>query len=313
MAGTAIRIETPLPFALRSANCWLWAGADPVLVDTGLGDAAAGSALDAGLRAARVEPARLTVVLTHGHPDHAGNAARLAAAGATVAAMEAEAPLVSRNRATQPDRQAAIADALQRHGVPAAVVEAVRRRGSHYDSFAHDTPMRGLRDGQRIPLGSGEATVHAAPGHTAGSLLLALDANELVTGDTLLEHITSNAIEVADSDRGRYATYLRTLDGLRRFAGCTALPGHHAPFAITDALLDHHLGKHEARSRKVLAALDAPRTAWELLPRVLPHLAEDQTFLGLCEVIGHLHRLEEEGLAAPQPGTPTRFRALRHA
>jgi hypothetical protein len=30
---------------------------------------------------------------------------------------------------------------------------------------------------------------------------------------------------------------------------------------------------------------------------VLPHLARGQTFLGMCEVVGHLHALQADGLA----------------
>jgi hypothetical protein len=33
------------------------------------------------------------------------------------------------------------------------------------------------------------------------------------------------------------------------------------------------------------------------MPEVLPHLAQDQQFLGMCEVVGHLHLLELEGRA----------------
>ncbi len=295
--GVAARIETPLPFALRSANSWLWPGPDPVVVDAGIRTPEAWAALDAGLREAKVDRSRLRAVVTHGHADHTGNAARLARAGATVLALEAERSHIESFQASQPERHAAIEAAARAHGAPEAAILGLRERGRGIDALTEDVPMTGLTHGQHIPLGRGEGIVQAAPGHTHGSLLLALDTNEVVTGDTLLEHITSNAIELVDADRGRYATYLRTLDGLRRYAGCTALPGHHAAFAITETLLDGHLAKHEARARKVLSFLDAPRTAWELLPRVLPHLVEDQTFLGLCEMVGHLHRLEDSGLA----------------
>lgn len=63
-------------------------------------------------------------------------------------------------------------------------------------------------------------------------------------------------------------------------------------------MLDGHLAKHDKRSAKVLQHLDRPKTAWQLLYEVLPHLAQDQVFLGMCEVVGHLHRLELEGKVA---------------
>jgi glyoxylase-like metal-dependent hydrolase (beta-lactamase superfamily II) len=171
------------------------------------------------------------------------------------------------------------------------------------DPWMHDTPIQApLRDGQRLRLGATDATAHLTPGHTPGSTVFATADNDLLSGDTLLEHITSNAIELLDRDKGRYAQYLRTLDGLHRFVGCRVLPGHHDPFMLSAALLDGHLEKHRRRGEKVLAALDAPRTAWELLPRVLPHLAHDQVFLGMCEVVGHLHALELEGKVVQRGG-----------
>ena len=138
------------------------------------------------------------------------------------------------------------------------------------------------------------------------SVIIATTDNLLLSGDTLLEHITSNAIELLDADRGRYAQYLRTLRSLRPFVGYDVLPGHHEPFRLTDALLDNHLEKHAKRTRRVLQALDRPKSAWQLLPEVLPHLAPDQTFLGMCEVVGHLHLLELAGRVREAPGDGVR-------
>jgi glyoxylase-like metal-dependent hydrolase (beta-lactamase superfamily II) len=210
--------------------------------------------------------------------------------------MAAEAPYVETFRRDADLRNAAYAAALVRHGMPAAEAAAAHERGRAVDLHTHDTPL-GVRwqGGERIAVGAGEAIVVAAPGHTPGSMLLAADTNHLVTGDTLLEHITSNAIELLDADRGRYRQYLQTLDRLRRYVGCTALPGHGPAFAVTEAVLDAHAAKHERRRARVLAALDAPHSAYALLPRVLPHLAHGQAFLGMCEVVGHLHALALDG------------------
>ncbi|MEA3144506.1 MAG: hypothetical protein QOG31_1830 [Thermoplasmata archaeon] len=293
------RIEVPLPFALQSANCWLFPGDRPALVDCGIGTPEAYAALQAGLHAAGINPGRLRLLVTHGHVDHAGNAARLRREhGVRLSAPREEAPFIETFRRDSVSRNAAFMDALLHHGVPADVAQAIGGRSESIDLHLEDTPIEApVRDGERLVLGSLEARVRLAPGHTPGSLLLETDGNHLVSGDTLLEHITSNAIELKDDDHGRYHQYLRTLDGLRRMVGCEVLPGHHAPFRLTDALLDSHAAKHQRRRDRVLAHLDAPRTAWELLPRVLPHLAHDQTFLGMCEVVGHLHALEIDGLA----------------
>ncbi|MEA3137639.1 MAG: hypothetical protein QOJ26_512 [Thermoplasmata archaeon] len=294
-----VRLVIPLPLALKSANAWLFPGERPALVDCGVGTTEGRAALLAGLRAAKVDPAQLRLFVTHGHIDHAGNAAVLHRDhGVELQAPREEAPFVETFRRDAARRSDAFARALERHGAPPEAVASSRERAGHMDAWMEDVPIgKPLRDGERLLLGGVEVTAHITPGHTPGSTVFLTADNDLLSGDTLLEHITSNAIELVDRDHGRYAQYLRTLEGLRRFVGAQVLPGHHDPFPLTDALLDGHLEKHNRRTAKVLAALDAPRTAWELLPRVLPHLAHDQVFLGMCEMVGHLHMLEIEGKA----------------
>lgn len=293
------RIVIPLPFALRSTNAWLFPGQTPALVDSGIGTPEGRAALMEGLAENGVAPGSLRLFVTHGHIDHAGNASILHRDhGVKLAAPRVEAPFIETFRRDAVKRADAFAKAMATHGAPPEAIEASRRRSTHIDTWLDDSPIEGdLADRQRLVLGDTDATAHITPGHTPGSTVFLTADNDLLSGDTLLEHITSNAIELLERDRGRYHQYLQTLDGLRRFVGCRALPGHHDPFDITDALLENHLEKHKARSRRILADLDRPKTAWQLLYDVLPHLAKDQEFLGMCEVVGHLHHLEIEGKA----------------
>lgn len=295
-----LRIVVPLPFALRSANAWLFPGRQPALVDSGIGTPEGHQALMAGLREAAVDPAGpggLRLFVTHGHIDHAGNAAALNRDhGVVLAAPDDERPFIETFRRDAEKRAGAFSRALERHGAPAEAVAAARQRAALLDSWMHDAPIgKPLADGQRLLLGDTDAVAHITPGHTPGSTVFLTSGNDLLSGDTLLEHITSNAIELLDRDKGRYAQYLRTLEGLRRFVGCHVLPGHHDPFRLTDSLLESHLEKHHKRGARVLGHLDRPKTAWQLLYEVLPHLAHDQQFLGMCEVVGHLHHLEIQG------------------
>lgn len=301
MAGPR-RIVIPLPLAIHTANAWLFPGDRPTLIDCGIGTPDGLAALQAGLHENRVPADRLRLLVTHGHIDHAGNAHALHRDhGVRLQASPLESLFITSFRRDAPRRHNAYAKALREHGCPPEAVAAAQERGERLDGWLEDTPIHDeLHEGQRLVLGNTEATALHAPGHTPGSFVYLTDDNHLVSGDTLLEHITSNAIELLERDHGRYHQYLRTLDGLRRHVGCRVLPGHHDPFDLTDALLDGHLAKHERRSARVLANLDRPKSAWQLLPDVLPHLAHDQTFLGMCEVVGHLHHLELQGKVRKQ-------------
>ncbi|MHB8633434.1 MAG: MBL fold metallo-hydrolase, partial [Thermoplasmatota archaeon] len=304
-----VRIELPVPFPIRTSNAWLIPGRAPLLVDCGVGQDQVMEALVGQLQAQGVQGPALRLVVTHGHVDHAGNAARLGRLwGTGLHALAEESPFLETYRRDEEARNDSFLDACLRHGMPADVAAKLRNRSDEVDGLTEDAPMAGrLRDGDTLAAGDAQAHVWAAPGHTVGSLLVATEENELFTGDTLLEHVTSNAMEVLEADRGRYAQYLSTLAGLRRFAGCRALPGHGAPFWITDALVEGHLAKHALRSERMRLQLDEPRTAWEVLGRVFPKLGRGQTFLGICEVVGHLHALEAAGRVRREGVYPVRF------
>jgi len=289
-----VRIELPVPFPLRSVNAWLFPGERPVLVDCGIGGTF--DALVAGVRKAGVDPRDLHLHLSHGHVDHAGNARALHDAfGVPLIAPREEAPFVETFRRDEGPRNDAFAAALHTHGMPADDVQRIREQSDDIDAHLDDCPIAAEPEPE-VRFGDRVATTLATPGHTPGSTCWLLD-DAIVTGDTLLERITSNAVELKDDDHGAYHQYVQTLDGLRRYVGLEALPGHHAPFRITDAVLDHHMDRHRERRHRILALLDRPKTAWQLFPDVFPGLDRDNHyFMGMAEIVGHLHSLEIDGL-----------------
>lgn len=295
-----VRVELPVPFPLKTVNAWLFPGRDPALVDCGVDDARHLDALVAEVRRHGVDPGRLTLYLTHGHVDHAGNARRLRDRfGVPLVCPREEAPYVETFRRDEEARNDAYAEAMLAHGVPEPDVRRVRDRSDDVDALLSDCPIaRDLPDGTRLPFGDDEVVAVRTPGHTPGSTCYLTDDNVLLSGDTLLERITSNAVELRDDDRGAFHRYVETLESLRRFVGVECLPGHRAPFVLTDAVLDHHLGAHAARRRRILDLLASPRTAHEVVRQLFPGLDRDAgLFMGMAEVVGHLHALELDGLA----------------
>lgn len=135
------------------ANCYLVyaAGGDAVVVDPG---DEAPRVIDAARKRALTVRA---ILLTHGHFDHAGAAARLReATGAPVVASVADEALLTG------------APSLPRWLCPAEPVSI-------------DVPAR---DGERVRFGPLEFEVIATPGHTPGSVCYRL-GDILFSGDTL--------------------------------------------------------------------------------------------------------------------------------
>ncbi|KPM55386.1 metallo-beta-lactamase [Frankia sp. R43] len=118
------------------------------------------------------------LVLTHGHVDHAGAAAEVAAWGeVTVLAHQADVPLVEGRAAALPpdlaDWEQALYDQVQA-GLPAAAAEPVPVRVD-----------RPLADGDIVDIAGGALTI-ATPGHTAGSIALYLPGPRvLFAGDIM--------------------------------------------------------------------------------------------------------------------------------
>lgn len=295
---TPAQAELPVPFPLRTVNAWLFSGTHPALVDCGIGTPESYRLLHEAAKEAGLDLGTATLYLTHGHVDHVGNAHRLQVDHRIrLAAPEAERPFVESFRRDAERRNDEFADALRHHGMPAADVQRIRADSDAIDAYTEDARLDApLADGQRVVMGDQDVTVVRTPGHTPGSTSYLTEAGQFLCGDTLLEHITSNAVELRDADQGNFHTYVQTVDALRRFVGVDCLPGHHAPFALTDAVLDRHLSFHEERRNKILAVLHRPKTAYQVMRELYPEWTSDpKLFMGMAEIVGHLHSLEADG------------------
>jgi glyoxylase-like metal-dependent hydrolase (beta-lactamase superfamily II) len=169
------------------------------------------------------------VLITHHHPDHAGNAERLRADGARVLAHPADAPYLRGER--HMGRRGRIIPFL-RHPWFVVYMAHLLRNG-----VTRVPPVAGLdelADGERVDVPGAPRVIHA-PGHTAGSCALFLEERSfLFSGDALV---------TLDCVRGRTGPQIirgpfpedpdRALDSLALLATTgaeTVLPGHGEPW-----------------------------------------------------------------------------------
>lgn len=298
VAAVPERFDLPTPFPVGGVNAYYVTGRVPTLVDTGTRTGPARRALEEALDGRPVD----RVVVTHGHVDHFGLAALLKdATGAEIWAHQADAEVLADYDQVASERTERHAEGLRRAGVPSHDLERMRADAERFDAWGQRVDVdRRLRGEQTILMGDDEYDVLHAPGHTAGSILLRTrDSAHTFTGDTVLEHITPNALSVRPEDRDALPTYLETLRRLAQDDLGRILPGHGPPFDGHQEVIRRALRHAEIRQQRIVDTLDPdPQTAYEVARALFRRLPSDQLFLAVSEVLGHLNALRQAGRVA---------------
>ncbi|MGE5235505.1 MAG: MBL fold metallo-hydrolase [Acidobacteriota bacterium] len=297
-----VSISLPTPYPIGPVTVFLVDGDPPTLIDTGPATAPAWHRLCAKLSEVGLRPEDIgRVLVTHGHHDHFGQAARLAALGAKVLAHPDDRYNLGLTR-DYPRRWRH----LRRAGLGltrrVAVVLALRL----LDRTARPLPgFEPLADGQEVACSGRTLRVHHTPGHSPGHVAFELvGEGVLFSGDTVLDHITPNAIvDIDPRDRDRLflsiAAYRASLRRLAAMQPRLLLPAHGRclpDVAGQIAAIERH---QDDRAGEVSALLeDGPATAMALVDRLFPRVALVGTFLAYSEVLGHLLEFERCGVAA---------------
>jgi glyoxylase-like metal-dependent hydrolase (beta-lactamase superfamily II) len=279
---------------------------DPLtLVDTGPNS---GKALDELERALadhgrRVEDLEL-IVLTHQHLDHQGLAQILARrSGADVAALDRLVPLLERF-AEFNEADDAFAEALMlRHGLSPDVAVALRSVSRAFRAWGSSVEVtRTLTDGGVLELRDRALQVFHRPGHSpTDTIFWDAQRGELIAGDHLIKHISSNPLITRTLDDGderlqALVTYMDSLRKTRELPAKRVLSGHGDPIDDHVALIDERFRMHERRAVKILGLIaERPRTAHDLALALWGNIAVTQAFLTLSEVLGHVDLLLNRG------------------
>lgn len=292
-----VPFSLPTPYPVGPVNAYLLPGPPVTLVDCGpKTDQALAALRDGLLRAGRDLEKVERLIITHGHVDHFGLAATVAAvSGAAIYAHQAEVPKMNADRAFIEPMRDVLTEAGFDPSVGDTLLEALRRYREQFDTIV---PHYLLGDGDRLPLAERTLTVLHTPGHAQGHICL-WDGGALISGDLLLEEISPNPIIEFDPNGGRLRTLPALLQSLRRveaLAPAVAYPGH-GEIIVGPAPRARELLRHHAERRERLAALLAGRfwTLRELAANWYPDLDRFNLFLGLSEVLGHLDLLEDDG------------------
>lgn len=298
-------VRMPLPFALNHINLWLLDDGDRVvMIDCGIGDERTRDLwnllLPGELRGRSVS----RVMVTHLHPDHAGNARWLSERFA--------APF----HISQGDYLMAHAWIGQSAGYAVSrLVKLFRDHGlgeewlSHIDLYRGDAYRRGvpefpdgyrrLIDGDSIQIDGEPWQVIMGYGHAPEHASFYSSGRKvLISGDMVLPRITTNvSVSAVNADGNPLKRFIDSVRRMRELPDDTlVLPSHGLPFYGLHARVRQLIEHHDARFAELEEACVVPHTAAELIPTLFRRkLDAHGVFFAMGETLAHLNYLVEAG------------------
>lgn len=301
-------IAVPTPFPVGPVNVFLVAAEPVTLVDTGPDTPEAWDALVAGLAESGLSPADVKrVLLTHGHHDHFGLAARIAdVSGAALLGGR-----LDRRHFRMERENRLVLERLTRAGFSLATRFVLVAAVAAIDRYAR--PLAGwdeLEGGEVLGGDGWSVVVREAPGHTPGSLTFEVPEEGLLfTGDTVLRDITPNAIvdedpELPGETFRSVSRYFETLDRISATSGAAHLLTGHGREIPDYAEHRVRVGeKYRRRIRQIEAALAGGwKSVREVVVEVFPAVSTVNVYLAFSEILGFLMYLEDVGRVAKREG-----------
>jgi glyoxylase-like metal-dependent hydrolase (beta-lactamase superfamily II) len=304
------RIPTPIPFpqAGGPANVYAVEEEDGILLfDTGLGTEPSQAALAEGLARIghRFEEVN-RIVLSHGHIDHFGAAARVVKQTGRAIPVQIHVADAEKVLESGPDWPALLKDNsryLSRLGVPLpALEEAILKIGREAGLGRRLAGISPLTAGDRFQCMHITLEVLHTPGHTPGLCCLYEREHRLLfSADHLLEHISPNPLIELHRD-GKIASfkplvsYFKSLERVRLLPIDLVLPGHAAPFTAPVKVIDSLSAFYRRRQEKILDALKrGPLTVYDVMRELFSADSGFELVLMISEALGNLQLLEDKG------------------
>jgi glyoxylase-like metal-dependent hydrolase (beta-lactamase superfamily II) len=296
------RISVPLPNSpLKDLNSYVVKSDDRnLIIDTGFNRSVCFAAMQEGLAALDVDPAKTDFLITHLHADHFGLVSRLATETSTIYFSRVDAQSFEREGGWQP-----LIDYAEINGFPAdELLRALHNHPGFKYSPEKIPELHLVDDGNMIEIGGYRLQCLWTPGHTPGHICLyEADKRVLFSGDHILYDITPH-IESWAYQVNALQDYLNSLDKVYHLPVDIVLPGHRNFFTDLKGRIDELKEHHERRAREVLDVVGADsRNAYEIAGGMTWDIDCEtweafpiaQKWFATGEAIAHLRYLEGEG------------------
>ena len=293
-------LSMPLPFQLDHINLWLIEDEDGwTVVDTGIGNELTRGLWERILANRKVK----RVLVTHYHPDHAGNAAWLCQRYGVELWMTQGEYLTAHavRSSTAGYTTEAVLAVFRKNGLDEQRASGMGGRGNRYAALVPEFPLsyRRILEGDQIEIGRHRWRAIVGHGHAPEHLsLYAKNLNTLIAGDMLLSTISTNVSVWSIDPEGDPLRLF--LDSIARYRDLPkdvlVLPSHGKPFRGAHTRVAQLEKHHEERFADLLQVLHEPRSAGDVLSVLFRRpLDAHRTFFAMGEAIAHLHYLYYAG------------------
>src|SRR3954451_20712671 len=304
-------LSMPLPFQLDHINLWLIEEEGGVtVVDTSIGNAQTRALWEKILEKRKINK----VILTHYHPDHAGNASWLLARnGAPMWTTQGEYLTAHAVRSSSAGYTAdAVLAVFRSNGLDAERLKgmAAMRGNNRYAELVPEFPhsYRRIIEGDRLRIGGRDWVAMIGHGHAPEHLsLFSHELNTVIAGDMLLSTISTNvSVWSIDPEGDPLRLFLDSIKRYRELPeDVLVLPSHGRPFRGAHTRVAE-LERHHREKFDILTQVlrGRPQSAGDLLGIMFPKRKLDlhQTFFAMGEAIAHLHYLYYAGRATREQG-----------
>lgn len=253
------------------------------------------------------------LIVTHYHPDHAGNAGWLVERfGCEMWMTQAEyltAHAVMDNTAGY-SLQSSIAF-FKANGLGAEHDDGLAKRGHFYRRNVLPLPCsyRRILDRETLLIGGREWQVMVGNGHAPEhASLYCAGLGICISGDMLLPKISTNvSVWAVDPNGNPLDQFLTSIRSYRELPAQTLiLPSHGLPFRGAHervAALERHHAERLAELEQAMAAADVPLSAYDVLETLFRRkLDTHQMTFAMGEAVAHLHYLLYAGRVARTVG-----------
>jgi glyoxylase-like metal-dependent hydrolase (beta-lactamase superfamily II) len=295
-------LSMPLPFALDHINLWLAEEEEGwTVIDTGIGNPETRALWEKILGTKRVQ----RVIVTHYHPDHAGNAAWLCQRYGVELWMTQGEYLTAHavRTASAGYTTDAVLSVFRKNGLDEERAGRMRGSRNRYAELVPEFPLsyRRIIEGDHIEIGMHRWRAIVGHGHAPEHLsLYCKNLNTVIAGDMLLSTISTNVSVWSIDPEGDPLRLF--LDSIARYRDLPddvlVLPSHGKPFRGAHKRVGQLEQHHRDRLSELSESLKSPKSAAELLTVLFRRpLDAHQTFFAMGEAIAHLHYLYYAGRA----------------